>query len=127
MPSGDRFRLAALLRADARIGAGGVDQRDHRNGEAIRHLHKSPGLAIALRARHAEIVPQPAFCIRALLVPDDADALAFEAAEAADNRLVLAERAVARERREIGDQLSGRNRGSAVAADGARPASSARA
>ena len=40
----------------------------------------------------------------ALLLADDADRLAPEAAEAADDRLVLAELAVARERHEIGDQ-----------------------
>ena len=77
---------------------------------------------------------------------DDADALAAEAAEAADDRLVLAEFAVAGERREIGDQavdvieamrplrmardlrlLPGRQLGIEVARASARPcASSAR-
>src|SRR5262249_28750253 len=51
-----------------------------------------------------EIVLDPALGRRALLVPDDADALAAEAAEAADDRLVVAELAVAGERDEIGDQ-----------------------
>ena len=40
----------------------------------------------------------------ALLLADHADALAAEAAEAADQRLVLAELAVAGQRREFGDQ-----------------------
>src|SRR5216683_340724 len=57
------------------------------------------------RPRHAEIMLEPAFGRRALLVADHAYALAAKAAEAADNRRVLAELAVARERLEIGEQL----------------------
>ena len=123
----DGLGLAALLGADAGIGAGGVDQRDHRHVEAVGHLHQPHRLAVALRPRHAEIVLEPALGVGALLVADDADALAAEAAEAADDRVVLAELAVAGERREIGDQRARRSRGNAAAADGARPASSARA
>src|SRR5262245_20350261 len=100
----DRFRLAALLGADARIGALGVDQRQNRDAETVSHLHQSNRLAIALRPRHAEIVLEPLLGGRALLVADDADALAAEAAEAADDRLVVAELAVAGERYEVGDQ-----------------------
>ena len=47
---------------------------------------------------------EPALGGRALLLADDADALAAEAAEAADDRLVVAELAVAGERHEVGDQ-----------------------
>src|SRR6202043_3686781 len=61
-------------------------------------------LAVALRARHAEIVTQPALGDGALLLTDDADAFAAKPAEPADDRLVLAELAIARERREIGHQ-----------------------
>ena len=95
----DRLGLAALLGVDAGIGAGGVDQRQHRNVETVGHLHQPHRLAVALRPRHAEIVLEPALGGRALLVADDADALAAEAAEAADDRLVVAELAVAGERR----------------------------
>src|SRR6185295_9869397 len=101
----DRFRLPAFLRGDARIGAGGVDQRDHRDAEAIGHFHQPRGLAVAFGLRHAEIVLEPAFGGRALFLADDADALAAEAPEAADDRIVFAELAVAGERREVGDEL----------------------
>ena len=100
----DGFGLAALLRVDAGIGAGGVDQRQHRNVEPVGHLHQPHGLAVALRPRHAEIMLEAGFGGRALLVADDADALALEPAEAADDGLVLGELAVAGERDELGDQ-----------------------
>ena len=56
----DRLGLAALLGVDAGIGAGGVDQRQHRDVEAVGHLHQPHRLAVALRPRHAEIVLEPA-------------------------------------------------------------------
>ena len=40
----DRFRLAALLGVDAGIGAGGVDEREHRNAEAVGHFHQPHAL-----------------------------------------------------------------------------------
>ena len=123
----DGLGLAALLGADARIGALGVDQREDRNAEAVGHLHQAHRLAVALRARHAEIVLEPVLGGRALLVADDADALAAEAAEAADDRLVVAELAVAGERHEIGDQGGDVVEAARAARGGARPASSARA
>src|SRR5207244_259443 len=60
--------------------------------------------AVTFGARHAEIVLEAAFGGRPLLLPDDADAFALETAEAADDRLVVAELAVAGERRELGHQ-----------------------
>src|SRR5207244_5245882 len=81
----DRFRLAALFRADAGIGSGCVHQRDYRNAETVRHFHQSDGLSIAFRTRPAEIVLEAAFGVGALFVADDADAFAAEAAEAADD------------------------------------------
>ena len=70
----------------------------------VGHLHQPHRLAVALRPRHAEIVPEPAFGIGPALLADDANALAAEPAEAADDRLVLAKFPVAGERREIGNE-----------------------
>src|SRR5262249_20276473 len=78
--------------------------RDHRNAEPVGHPHDPHRLAIAFGAGHAEIVPQPAFGRGPLLMPDEADALAAEASEAGDDRLVLAELAVAPDRHESGEQ-----------------------
>ena len=100
----DRLGLAALFGADAGIGAGGIDDRQHGNAEPVGHLHQPHRLAVALGARHAEIMLDAGFGGGALFLADHADALAAEAAEPADQRFILAELAVARERGEFGDQ-----------------------
>src|SRR6185437_3083853 len=75
-----------------------------RDVEAIRHRHQPHRLAIAFGTRHAEIVPEPAVGVGALFVADDADRLAAEAAEAADDGGVVAVLAIAGQRHELGDQ-----------------------
>src|SRR4029077_3957255 len=102
--AGDRLGLAAFFRVDARIGPRRVDERQHRDVEAVGHLHQPHRLAVAFRPRHAEIVLEPALGGGALLVPDHADALAAKAAEAADAGLVLAELAIAGKRDEFRHQ-----------------------
>ena len=72
----------------------------------VGHFHQPHRLAVTLRLCHAEIVLEPGFGGRPFLVSDHADALAAEAAEAADNRFIFAELAVARERHEILDQCA---------------------
>ena len=101
----DRRGLAALLGADPGIGAGAVDQRDDRQPEAVGEAHEALRLAVALGARHAEVVLDPAVGVGALLLADDHHGVAAEAADAADDRPVLAEQAVAGERREVLDQV----------------------
>src|SRR6185437_1520951 len=100
----DRLGLAARLGVDAGIGARGVDERQNRQTEMIRQLHQAPRLAIALGPRHAEIVPHARIGVGALFMRDHHHRLIAEPAEPADNGAVLGEGAVARERREIGDQ-----------------------
>ncbi len=100
----DRFSLAALFGANAGIGTGRVHQRNHGNAETVGHFHQAYGLSISFRARHAEIVLEPAFGVGAFLVANDAHALAAESSEAADDRGIVPELAVARERNEIRDQ-----------------------
>ena len=102
--AGDRLRLAARLRVDAGIGAGRVDQREHRHVETVGELHHAHRLAVALRPRHAEIVLEAGLRVLALLLREDRDRIAAKAAEAGDDRLVLAELSVAGERLEIGDE-----------------------
>ena len=55
--AGDRLGLTALLRLDSRIGAGGVDEGQDRQFEAVGEFHQAYRLAVALGPRHAEIVP----------------------------------------------------------------------
>ncbi len=98
--------MAALLGADAGISARRVDKGDHRNFEALGHVEQPHGLAIALGPRHAEIMLEPTLGVGAFFVTDDAHAVAAEAAEPADNGGVLTKAAIARERGEVGDELS---------------------
>ena len=67
-------------------------------------MHQALGLAVPLRPGHAEIVLEAAVGRGTLLVPEHADALTTEAAEAADDGRVLAVFAVAGQRHEVGDQ-----------------------
>ena len=100
----DRLGLAALLCVDARPGAGGVDQGDDRQVEAVGKLHQARRLAIPLGARHAEIVAQAARRVVALFVADEADRAPTKASEPADDRGVLGEFAVAGQRCEVFDE-----------------------
>jgi len=100
----DRLGLAARLGVDAGIGAGRVDQRDHRQMEAVCEVHQALGLAIALGPGHAEVVAHAGGGVGTLLVADDDDGAAAEAAEAADDGAVVGEGPVAGERRELLDQ-----------------------
>ena len=102
--AGDGFGLAALLGFDAGESASGVDERNHRQAEAVGKLHEPRRLAIALRAGHAEIVAHAARRVVAFLLAEEADRFALESSQAPDDRFVLAEIAVAGERRELGDE-----------------------
>src|SRR6185437_17166024 len=67
-------------------------------------FHQAGRFAISFRARHAEIVLEATFGVGAFLMANDAHALAAEPTEAADDRRIVAELAIARERNEIRDQ-----------------------
>ena len=66
----DRLGLAALLGADAGIGAGRVDEGEERQLELLGELHQAQRLAIALGARHAEVAQRALLGVAALLVAD---------------------------------------------------------
>ncbi len=87
-----------------RIGARGVNEGQDRQMEAAGQFDQAAGLAVALGPGHAEIMGHAGFGIVALLGPDDDDWAAVEAPQPADDGRVLAERAVARERGEVGDE-----------------------
>src|SRR5690606_27759468 len=91
----DRLGLAALLRADARVRPGGVDEGQQRQPEALGHLHQPQRLAVTLRARHAEVAAHLGLGVAALLVADDHHAAAVDAAQAADDGGVVGIGAVA--------------------------------
>src|SRR5204863_87029 len=81
---------AARLGLVAGIGAGRVDQRHHRQLEAVGELHQAARLAIALGLGHAEIALHAVVGVGALLVAVHDAGAAVVPAEAADDRAVLA-------------------------------------
>ena len=70
-------------------------KREHRQLEAVGEVHQPHGLAVALRARDAEIVLDAGGGVVALLVAEHQTGAPAKAAEAADDRLVVAKIAVA--------------------------------
>ena len=101
----DRLGLAALLGVDARVRARRVDEADHRPVEALRELHQPQRLAIPLGARHAEASHHIFFGGATFLVAEDQHRLAVEAGEAADQRRVVGEGAIAVQLDPVGEEL----------------------
>jgi len=86
----DGFGLSALFRGDAGIGAGGIDQRDHRQSETVGHVEQALGLAIALGHCGAEIVLHARCGVVAFLLAHHSDGASAEAAKARDHGAILA-------------------------------------
>ena len=106
MRLGDGARLAALLGGDARVRAGRVDEREHRQAVPLGEREQPLRLAVALRPRHAEVVLRLLVERAALLVADDEHGAAAEPAEPADDGRVVGAQAVALELLEAVDQIA---------------------
>ena len=91
----DRAALSVLLRGDARIRAGRVDERHEREPVALGELHRAHRLPVALRVRHPEVPVAPLGDVAALLVADERDRAAVERAEPGDDRVIVHPAAVA--------------------------------
>ncbi len=72
--------------------------------EPVGQFHQANGLAIAFGLGHAEAVAHATRRIVALLMAEDRDRAALEAAEPAHDRLVVGKGTVARQRHEVGDE-----------------------
>ena len=83
------------------MGAGDVDEGHDRQPAPLGELHDPHRLAVALGVRHAEVAPHVLLGVGALLLADDHDAAAVDPREARDDRLVVAEQAVAVELDEL--------------------------
>ena len=90
----DRLRLSPLLRADPRVGAGGVDERDEREAELLRELEHTVRLPVPLRVGAPEIAQQILLRVSPLLVSDHHGGAAAEPGEAGDEGAVVAEEPV---------------------------------
>ena len=102
---GDGFGLAPFLGTDAGIGAGSIDQGDHRPAEALGLLHQAQRLAVAFRVGHAEVAPDVLLDIAPLLVPQDGHRDGIEEADAADDGRVVGEAAIAVQFHEVAHQI----------------------
>ena len=101
----DRLGLATLFGTLAGIGPGGVHQRDHRQAEPSRHLHQAHRLAVAFGARHAKVMGDARFGVRALLVPNHHHRLVVKARKPPHHRKVIGKVAIPRERRVLAKEL----------------------
>jgi len=85
----------------ARVRARSVDKGDQREAVPVGQLHDPHGLSVALWIGHAEVPLRPLLDVASLLVADQGDRPAVEAAEAGDERLVVCAPAVAVELDEV--------------------------
>ncbi len=100
---GDGFGDAAFFGADAGVGAGGIDEGDDGEVEFFGELHFGEGLAVAFGVGAAEVAGDFFLGVAALVVADEHDLVAADAADAGDDGFVIAEGAVAVEFVEVFD------------------------
>src|SRR5207253_1561996 len=100
----DRFALSALFGADPGIRAGRVDEGEDRKSEARAELVEASRFSVTLGVRHAEVSLHVVFGAAAFLMAHDDDAASAITREAADDRRVVGEGAIAVELLEIGEE-----------------------
>ena len=93
----DRFALALLFRQHTGVGTRGVDKAEDRQAEAIGVIHQPHGLAVAPWGGHAEIAGHVFLGIATLLMAQQHHPLVTDAANPADQGLVIAAATVAME------------------------------
>src|SRR5512139_1923938 len=91
----DRFRLSSLLSLEAGEGSGGVQQGDDGPVEFRCQFHQAERLSVPLGVWHAEIPSDVRLRVSPLLVTEDEHAITAQSSEAANDRLVVADAAVA--------------------------------
>src|SRR5207237_8267335 len=86
----DCFGDVAFFRTDARISAGRIDERNHRQIKFLAELHQAQRLAITFRMRAPEIAHHIFLGIAALLIRDHDAKLLPQHRDPAWHDLVLA-------------------------------------
>ena len=89
------------------IRARRVDRGDDRQAETVGEIHQPNRLAIALGTCHPEIPLDPGIRVAALLLSDELRGPSPEPHKPADDRKILRERTVARQRQELLEQDAG--------------------
>src|SRR5690606_14132638 len=102
---GNRFALVALFSIDARVSAWRIDERQDWHLEAFSHFHQAARLAVALRARHAEVAANLLAHFTAFLVTDDHHRLVVQTGNAAHDGRVVGKVTVAVQFVELGEDV----------------------
>src|SRR5207247_2913358 len=92
---GDCLGLAALLGAESCPRTLSIDESENGHVKFLGQLHQPQCLPIAFRVRHAKVAAKLLFRVAATLMADHHHGVVVETRPAADNRGVIAERAVA--------------------------------
>ena len=93
--SGDCFRLAAFLGAQAGVSARSIDKRKYRPAEFLCYLHRAECFPIALGIGHPEIAVNLLLGIARLLMPHNHDFFAMETRHPADDGRIVGIAAIA--------------------------------
>ena len=83
-----------FLRADPRIRARGVDERDDRQTELVRQPHQPQRLAVAFRMGRTKIAQDVFLGLATFLRADDHDLVVVQPRQTADHRPVVAKQSV---------------------------------
>ncbi|EAU65776.1 hypothetical protein STIAU_6738 [Stigmatella aurantiaca DW4/3-1] len=102
---GDGLRLAALLGAHARVGPRRVHEGEDGLLQPLGQLHQPQRLAVAFRARHAEVARHVLLGAAPLLMANQHHGLAVQPREASDDGRVLAKAAVPTQLEEVGEEV----------------------
>ena len=101
---GDGLGLAALLGADARVGARGVHEGEEGPAEPLGQLHQPPRLPVTLGTGHPEVPEHVLLRVPALLVPHQHHRPPVQPGPASDDGRVLAVGAVPGQLEEVGEE-----------------------
>src|SRR5215831_5007296 len=91
----DGLGLASLLGPDARVRAGCINECKQRDTEFLRELHETQRLPEAFGPGHPEVAVELLLGVASLLVAEDHAGLSAKTRDAADDRGIVTERAVA--------------------------------
>src|SRR6185436_15659669 len=90
----DRFRDVALLGADSRISAGGVDEGDDGQAKFICHAHQTKRFAVSLRVSRTKVAPDVFLGVAPFLSANGHDLVVTQPRKPAHHRAILSEKTV---------------------------------
>ena len=101
---GNRLALIPFFCPNSRVRPWCIDERNHRQFEAFRHLQQSQCLAIAFGPGHPKVAVQLLLGIAPFLMPDHHDRTPLESRDTGDDRGIVRVTAVAVQLFKLGEQ-----------------------